>query len=339
MVKNALHAYADDISTWQAGTCWQKMKIELEHISKTLQVYLAYKGLKINAIKCQLAVFGKQFLTDVQNSDLLSIDFLGMTIIEKSEFKLLGVTIDNKLSFSTHISNTVAKCLRNLAFLWRTAAGFKFEHRKMLACAIVCTHLDYCSSVYHLFLSKHDSKKIESALYKIMRFICASKRSEYTPAHVFRQKLHWDTACHRRLCKLMSITWSAVYSESSPKYMDCLIKHHSVYNTRFQSRSQSYNNKFSRMTLNFFFCDKFIKLPRLVLNSHSVELFKQRLKAVKLVIFHVGCPFCPHRRSCGYPCIFKIIAYLFCYIFIFQHVYHICVWKFNSYAFERLYGK
>lgn len=276
VIDSSLHAFADDISTWKCGNHWGTLRQGLEVLGRNLQVYLAYKGLQVNVIKCNLIVIGRQNLTDVRSNDTLSINFLGKQIVERPEFKLLGVTIDNKLSFSSHVTNLLAKCQQNISFLWRTASSLDLKYRKLLANAIVNPHLDYCSSVFHLFLSKQDCQKIESMQYKLMRFVCATPRQEYTSAHVLRKNLNWDTAFIRRQSKLMKLTWSAVYSGTCPQYMNNLIGVNESYNTRFQTSSIRYFNKYSNCTLNHFYCSQFVKLPRLILNSETSDVFQRR---------------------------------------------------------------
>ena len=253
------------------------MKNALEKLGTNLRIYLAYKGLQINALKYQLLIVGRQFLADIEQSDTLSVNFLGNQLVEEENVKLLGVTIDKSLNFSQHVDQLIAKCQLNLSFLWRTGAQLEFQHRKMLANAIVTPHLDYCSSLYHIFISKREINRIESLQYRIMRFVCGIKRNERVSATHLREKLNWDTCYSRRQQKLFCTIYSALRSSDCPIYLNRLIHQNTAYNTRFQTQLAAYNNKYSRCTFNYIYCNQFVKLPGSVINSETLECFGKNL--------------------------------------------------------------
>jgi hypothetical protein len=61
--------------------------------------------------------------------------------------KLLGVTLDCKLSWSKHIDTTLAKMGRSLSIKHCFAALTTLSTRQVLQ-ALVVSHLDYCSVVW-----------------------------------------------------------------------------------------------------------------------------------------------------------------------------------------------
>ena len=66
----------------------------------------------------------------------------------KSRFKALGVLLDSKLPFAHHVSYIVSKAARNLGFIFRVTKSFKNVHcLKALFCALVPSHMEYCSPV------------------------------------------------------------------------------------------------------------------------------------------------------------------------------------------------
>ena len=78
------------------------MKNRLEHFLKKLFSYLAFKGLQINMTKCHLMVLGQQYLTGVTPKTLY-IDVFDARICAENSIKLLGLVIDNKLSFESRL--------------------------------------------------------------------------------------------------------------------------------------------------------------------------------------------------------------------------------------------
>jgi len=131
-IDNFLHAYADDITSWVTGTNWRCISSKLTEIFSQLSTFLSFKGLQVNAVKCQLLVLGKKYLSSIRLNDVLDLRLGIKSIYESTDIELLGVTIDNQLSFTKHISEVLNKCEGNLRFLWRTANGRSLMHRKLL---------------------------------------------------------------------------------------------------------------------------------------------------------------------------------------------------------------
>ena len=75
--------------------------------------------------------------------------------------KLLGVTLDCKLSWSKHIDTTLAKMGRSLSIKHCFAALTTLSTRQVLQ-ALVLSHLDYCSVVWSS-ATKRDLGKLQLA--------------------------------------------------------------------------------------------------------------------------------------------------------------------------------
>ena len=71
-----------------------------------------------------------------------------MEIEQVEVTKLLGVTLDWKLSWSKHIDTTVAKMGRSLSII-KCYSNFLTElSTRQVLQALVLSHLDYCSGVW-----------------------------------------------------------------------------------------------------------------------------------------------------------------------------------------------
>jgi hypothetical protein len=62
--------------------------------------------------------------------------------------KLLGVTLDCKLSWSKHVDTTVAKMGRSLSIIKLCSAFLTTLSTRLVLQALVLLHLDYCSVVW-----------------------------------------------------------------------------------------------------------------------------------------------------------------------------------------------
>ena len=64
-----------------------------------------------------------------------------------SHAKYLGVTLNEDLSWSPHISAIVAKAHQRLGFIRPNKPGSPFKSRETTYISLVWSHLDYCASM------------------------------------------------------------------------------------------------------------------------------------------------------------------------------------------------
>ena len=70
------------------------------------------------------------------------------------EEKDLGVIIDSKLKFSSHIVNQVKKTNRLLGLIRRSSNFLDIVSFKYFFISLVCLHLEYCVTVWYPLLKK-----------------------------------------------------------------------------------------------------------------------------------------------------------------------------------------
>ena len=272
-----LHMFADDITTWTQGQNWQIIKKQVERILKELFCYLAYKGLKINMTKCHLMVLGKQYLRDVKSNQKLHIELFDDQIDDEPDITLLGIKIDNKLSFEDHVESVVKKCNDNIRFLWRTAKDRNKRHRNLLANAIVYSYLNYCDTVYHRFINGKLRKMLDGVHHRMLCFIYQVDRN---------QRISYITLCQRhkalpldqiREVKLQKLIFEIInYQETVPSYLvECIDR--TEQSTRHQSRSRISSNEIGRRTLNNIYCSTYSLLSLNIKSSSSVAVFFSKL--------------------------------------------------------------
>ena len=72
----------------------------------------------------------------------------GVAVEQVEDTKLLGVTLDCKLSWSKHIDSMVAKMGRGLAVIKRCSAFLTPHSTKQVLQPLVLSHLDYCPVIW-----------------------------------------------------------------------------------------------------------------------------------------------------------------------------------------------
>ena len=96
--------------------------------------------MKANAVKCQFLIS-----TDEERNSSI-----GGKKTQKSKIeKLLGVAIDNKLSFTKHVYNVCDKGIQRLNALARLSSFMSLENGMLIMKAIVSSQFGHCPYIYN----------------------------------------------------------------------------------------------------------------------------------------------------------------------------------------------
>ena len=132
--------YADD-NTLHA--CDIKLDILMEKLGAADKAinWFRYNGMKMYPDKCHLLDSGLKY-------ELMIANIGNEQIIESNIVKLLGISIDSKLSFNDHLNNICKKASNKLNALSRQCAILPFEKRKVLMHAFIISQFNYCPLVW-----------------------------------------------------------------------------------------------------------------------------------------------------------------------------------------------
>ena len=116
---------------------------------------------------------------DGQDTSGMQLNINNQEIKSSKEVTLLGIVIDNKLSFAPHISAMCRKAAQILNALKRQR-GYIIDPkiRRMVVNTYVLSHFNYCPLVWH-FCGKGAIHKMEQLHERAQRFITDDYTSEY----------------------------------------------------------------------------------------------------------------------------------------------------------------
>ena len=124
------HFYADDTVIYCSASTPNQALCKLQIAFNTVQHNLYDLKLVLNAEKTTLMLFTK---AKSKPSDLPPITTLQGSVIESvSQYKYLGIIIDDALSFKPHIQQLLKKLKIKLGFYFRNKSCFSFEAKKDL---------------------------------------------------------------------------------------------------------------------------------------------------------------------------------------------------------------
>ena len=102
--------FADDISLWTTYARKKVTFLRLQRALDEIQKWCSKWRIKLNVAKTQLVSFSYA-------KQAMQLKLFGQPITEGKELTLLGVTLDKKLSFTSHCKSKAAKALQRVRLL------------------------------------------------------------------------------------------------------------------------------------------------------------------------------------------------------------------------------
>jgi len=134
--------FADDTTIYSSGPDLDSVVKDFQASIKPLSTWCSLNRLDINWSKTFV-----MFVTNKRVSLPSYVDLNGVSVSVVSEFKLLGVTLDNKLNFDKHISivcgqiNSKLFSIKRLFYLNTSVKLQFFKHLSFLILTFVCAFL------------------------------------------------------------------------------------------------------------------------------------------------------------------------------------------------------
>ena len=145
--------------------------------------------------------------TSAQLKSTAAVDTIivaGSSLPLASEVKSLGVILDNRLSFDSHVTAICRACNYHIWALRHIRRLLPDDVARMLACSIVATRLDYCNSLLH-GSSYGNITKLQRVQYSLARVVLQAPR--LTHAAPLLKSLHWLPIAQRITFKMAVITY------------------------------------------------------------------------------------------------------------------------------------
>ena len=146
-------SYADGNTPYVRSENVDVAQEKLEEVVKVLFEWFSNNFLKANADKCHLILStDKPFSINVENEFIKS----------SNNNKLLGINLNNRLGFNTHVTNTCNPVSKKLNALARISQLMNINKRRMTMKAFVVSEFGYCLLVWVFH-----SRKLNSGVNKL----------------------------------------------------------------------------------------------------------------------------------------------------------------------------
>ena len=127
-------------------------------------------GLKANPKKFHL------ILSDTDNNLTVEVD--KYKIINSKSEKLLGIEIDNKMNFDTHVSNICTKASNKLHALSRISSYMNLKQRRIIMKSFILSQFGYCPLVW-MFHSRKLNNRINRIHERALRLVYEDSQSTF----------------------------------------------------------------------------------------------------------------------------------------------------------------
>ena len=263
--------YADDNSPYACHLDMDAVILQLEKDSRVLLEWVSNNVLKANPDKFHL------LLSDP--NPILSVEVDQFTISNSKHEKLLGVTIDNKLSFNEHVAGICKKASQKLHALARVSQYMNIEKRKVIMRAFINAQFGYCPLVW-MFHNRTLNNRINKIHERALRIVYNNDNA------TFNELLKKDGSftIHERNIQAMVIEVFKVINGISPKIMNKVfpLKESLNYCTRFPFKSRNVHTvAYGTETLNYMGPKLWSLVPNELREVKSLTEFKRKIKLWK----------------------------------------------------------
>ena len=162
-------SYADDNTPYTTGNSIEEVIQKLENAAKALFHWFSDNQMKAYPDKCH-------FLCNSNSQVSMTIE---RQIIKKSKFeKLIGIKLDSKFNFNSHLHDICQKAGQKLNAIFRITPNMDFAKRRLLVNAFFYSQFNYCQLVW-MCHNRTSNSKINRLHERCLCLIYNDKKSSF----------------------------------------------------------------------------------------------------------------------------------------------------------------
>ena len=266
--------YADDNTLYSAGKDPLSMMNQIHETMDVISSWYEGNGLQMNAGKCQLIV-----LKGSKKRDFTFNLRLGDEVLEEVPMvKLLGVNLDNKLSYKEHVDALCRKIGSKIAALKRISPFLSSDKNLAIANSFIASELNYCPLIWS-FASRTSLNHLQSLQDRVEKLSPGCR--------------HVDL--HRRNCEFLLREVFKTKNDLNPSYMKDIFSFRNNYpywtrNQIHMNRQRIFTSRHGLQTASYIGAELWEALPDAVRDSDSLSSFSSQLQ--KLDSLNCRCRLC-----------------------------------------------
>ena len=159
--------YADDTTLYDVQDSMEQIEDNLQTALNSLQIWCRQNGMILNSSKTKVMLVTSNQKRQRLPSDNLDLKFNNESLNMISNDKILGVFVDNNLSWSDHIKYLTKKISSSTWLLSKIKRFLSIDHRIQFYKSYIQPHIDFCNIVWG---SSSESNKLK--IYKLQKRAC-----------------------------------------------------------------------------------------------------------------------------------------------------------------------
>ena len=265
-----IYNYADDNTILCSGKCLTDVKAKLLDNVNRLIGWYHENNMKVNSEKFQCIIFGNvddpgEFIIDKQS------------IVPEKTVKLLGIHLDNKLTFHDHISHICQKASKQVNVLARLSNVLSESNKMLLYNSFIECYFNYCCTLWH-FCSNVDTFKVEKIQKRALRYVSRQMTSPYEELLQICQKSPLYIVRLRKIAELVYM----VSENMCPTYLNNLFTNNLCNRTLRSAHNKqlpTFNTvKYGKRSIKYNGPQLWNSLPDEMKTSSTLSAFKQNVK-------------------------------------------------------------
>uniref|UniRef100_A0A8C7DT40 Reverse transcriptase domain-containing protein n=1 Tax=Oncorhynchus kisutch TaxID=8019 RepID=A0A8C7DT40_ONCKI len=241
--ESLIHLYADDTILYTSGPSLDTVLTTLQASFNAIQ--LSFRGLQLllNTSKTKCMLFNRSLPAPTRLSNITTLDGSDLEYVDN--YKYLGVWLDCKLSFQTHIKHLQSKVKSRIGFLFRNKASFTHAAKHTLVKLTILPILDFGDVIYKI-ASNTLLNKLDAVYHSAIRFIT---KAPYTTHHCDLYALvGWPSLHTRRQTHWLHVIYKTLLGKVPP-YLSSLV---TIASPTCSTRSSRYISLVTPKTNSFF---------------------------------------------------------------------------------------
>jgi len=159
----------------------------LDACTDDVKLWFMQNGLQLNPDKSEAIIMGTANQLRAASS-LLSVKVAGIDLPVAEDINVLGVVLDQSLTFDKHISAVGQSCNYHAQAIHHIRHLLTTELTQTFACSLILSRIDYCNSVLHGAPSS-TILKLQQIQNNATRIVHQVPRRSHV--HSLLKELHW----------------------------------------------------------------------------------------------------------------------------------------------------
>ena len=167
-----IYNYADDNTLSFSHSDTEVILNNLEKACDAAVKWFEYNRMRVNPEKFQFMMVSRQACENI----VLHVN--GLLVSQTDCIKILGITIDNTLTFKNHVSDILKRCAKQVNALSRLSHVLSVTCKVRILHAFIMSNLSYCCVVYH-GCGISNARALEKMLRRALQFVFLDFDSKY----------------------------------------------------------------------------------------------------------------------------------------------------------------